>query len=205
MELKYVGACPTVSQHGVNFDPTKPDKYTFLGAAVELLDALTFKDNGDKSLHLYQVEHKEYKSHELLDALKNHCHDMDKIFDKREEKTNKLIDSYRTKVKENERLSSDEHTAWLGNIDIMKDYYLQYITNESAYDCALHALADKIHSSHIEEVTFSLGRNYGLVISHLLDVLRDHKPPYDATLDFIKKDDVTLGKLDMNRSKPLSS
>jgi len=205
MELKYVGAHPTVSQRGVNFDQTKPDKYTFLGAAVELLDALSFKDNGDKSLHLYHVEPKEYKSTELLEALKKHCKNIDDVFDSREEKTNVLIDTYRQKVKDNTKLTSDERVAWLGNIDIMRDYYLQYITNESAYDCALHALADKIHSAHIEEVTFSLGRNYGLIISHLIDVLRDYKPPYDATLDFIEQDGVTLGKLDMNRSIPLSS
>jgi len=205
MELKYVGARPSVSQRGVNFDQTKPDKYTFLGATVELLDALSFKDNGDKSIHLYHVEPKEYKSTELLEVLKKHCKNIDDVFEKREEKTNVLIDSYRQKVNKNTKLTSDERIAWLGNIDIMRDYYLQYITNESAYDCALRALADKIHSAHIEEVTFSLGRNYGLVISHLLDVLRDHKPPYDATLDFIEQDGVTLGKLDMNRPVPLSS
>jgi len=205
MELKYVGARPTVSQRGVNFDQTKPDKYTFLGAAVELLDALSFKDNGNKSLHLYHVDPKEYNSSELLDALKKHCKNIEVIFETREEKTNVLVDTYRKKVKENERLSSDERVAWLGNIDIMRDYYLQYITNESAYDCALNALADKIHSSHIEEITFSLGRNYGLVISHLIDVLKDHKPPYDASLHFIEQDGVTVGKLDMNKPKPLSS
>ncbi len=203
MELKYVGARPTVSQRGVNFDQTKPDKYTFLGAAVELLDALSFKDNGDKSLHLYHVDPKEYNSRELLEALKKHCDNIDEIFETREEKTTALIDTYRTKVKESDTLTRDERTAWLGNIDIMRDYYLQYITNESAYACALNALADKIHGSHIEEVTFSLGRNYGLVMGDLIDILRDYKPPYDATLHFIEQDGATLGKLDMNRIKPL--
>ena len=205
MELKYVGAKPRVSQRGVNFDQTKPDKYTFLGAAVELLDALSFKNNGDKSLYLTHVDPKEYNSRELLDALKKYCENIEEIFETREEKTSALVDKYREKVKENNKLSHDERVAWLGNIDIMRDYYLQYITNESAYACALDALADKIHSANIEEVTFSLGRNYGLVMGDLIDVLRDHKPPYDASLDFIEQDGVVVGKLDMNRPKPLSS
>ena len=115
-----------------------------------------------------------------------------------------MIEEYISRVEENDTVSADERRAWLGNIEIMRDYYLQYITNESAYQCALDALADKIHQSHIEEVTFPLGRNHGLVLSHLVDVLRDHRPPYDATLSIETKEGETFGKLDMNRAVPLS-
>jgi hypothetical protein len=85
----------------------------------------------------------------------------------------------------------------------MRDYYLQYITNEAAYQCALNALADKIHDSHIDEITFPLGRNHGLVLSHLVDVLRDYRPPYDTTLSVEEKNGEAVGKLDMNRPVPL--
>ncbi len=199
MELKYVGAKPKVSQRGVSFDQTKPDKYTFLQAAMELLDALSFETSTDKSVYLYHPEAKEYNSRELLEGLKKHCDNLDEVFDTREEKTNELIDTYIENIKKNERLIPDERTAWLGNVAIMRDYYLQYITNESAYTCALNALADKIHKSHIEEVTFPLGRNYGLVFSHLVDVLRDHRPPYDATIEMVEKEGETVGRLNMNR------
>ena len=205
MELKYVGAKPKVSQHGVSFDQTKPDKYTFLQAAMELLDALSFETSADKKVYLYHPEAKEYSSRELLEGLQKHCSNLNEVFDTREEKTNALIDTYIGKIKQNERLTPDERTAWLGNVAVMRDYYLQYITNESAYNCALNALADKIHDSHIEEVSFPLGRNYGLVFSHLVDVLRDHRPPYDATIEMVEKDGETAGRLNMNRSKGLSS
>ena len=203
MELKYVGAKPKVSGKGVTFDQTKPDRYTFLTAAVELLEALSFEVTEDKKIYLYNVVRKEYSSSELLELLKKHCTDLDDVFASREEKTNELIEKYISRVKENDTVSADERRAWLGNIEIMRDYYLQYITNESAYQCALDALADKIHQAHIEEVTFPLGRNHGLVLSHLVDVLRDHRPPYDATLSIETKDGETFGKLDMNRSAPL--
>jgi len=205
MELKYVGAKPKVSQHGVNFDQTKPDKYTFLSAAVELLEALSFDSHADKSVYLYHPDNVEYTPAQLLEMLKKHCKNIEEIFSTREEKTSQLIEKYTDKVKNNANLTPDERTAWLGNIKIMQDYYLQYVTNESAYNCALKALADKIHDAHIEEITFPLGKNYGLVFSHLLDVLRDHKPPYDATITMIEKDGQTVGKIDMNRPKPLSS
>lgn len=204
MELKYVGAKPSVSARGVTFDQTKPDRYTFLNAAVELLEALSFEPTKDKKLYLYDVRGKELNGHELVEMLKKHCADPQEAFDSVQEKTNELIKKYTKKVEENDRLSPDERRAWLGNIKIMRDYYLQYITNEAAYQCALNALADKIHKSHIEEITFPLGRNHGLVLSHLVDVLRDHRPPYDTTLSIEVKDGETMGRLDMNRPVPLN-
>jgi hypothetical protein len=48
-----------------------------------------------------------------------------------------------------------------------------------------------------------MGRNYGLVASHLVDVLRDHKPAFDATLSIYMKNGIAMGKLDMNRSTPI--
>ncbi len=198
MELKYVGAKPAVSARGVTFDQTKPDRYTFLNAAVELLEALSFEPTEDKKVYLYDTSEKERSGKELVELLKKHCANPQEAFDSLQEKTNALIEKYTNQVKENERLSTDERRAWLGNIEIMRDYYLQYVTNESAYQCALNALADKIHKSHIEEVAFPIGRNHGLVMSHLVDVLRDHKPPYDASMSMIVKDGETVGRLNMH-------
>ncbi len=203
MKLKYVGAKPRVTGKGVTFDQTKPDRYTFLNAAVELLEALSFEPTENKQIYLYNISGKELNGAELIELLKKHCANPQEAFDDLQEKTNALIEKYTSRVKENNTLSADERRAWLGNIEIMRDYYLQYITNESAYECALNALADKIHTLHIEELTVPLGRNHGLVLSHLVDVLRDHKPPYDATLKIESKDGKALGKLDMNRHTPL--
>jgi len=203
MKLKYVGAKPRVSGKGVTFDQTKPDRYTFLNAAVELLEALSFEAKKDKEVYLHDVQKKEYNSRKLTELLKKHCGDLDAVFDSREEKTKAMIKKYTDKVKKNDKIGKDERRAWLGNIKVMHDYYLQYVTNESAYECALNALAKKIHKSHIETITFPIGRNHGLVLSHLVDVLRDHKPPYDATLSVEDKDGVAVGKLDMNRPAPL--
>jgi len=203
MKLKYVGAKPIVSAKGVVFDQSKPDRYTFLNAAVELLEALSFEPTENKKIYLYDIKGKEYSGSELLELLKKHCANPQEAFDNLQEKTDALIKKYTKQVEDNDRLSTDGRRAWLGNIKIMTDYYLQYVTNDSAYQCALNALADKIHKSHIETITFPLGRNHGLVLSHLVDVLRDHKPPYDATLSVEDKDGVAVGKLDMNRATPL--
>ena len=86
----------------------------------------------------------------------------------------------------------------------MRDYYLQYVTNESAYECVLNALADTIHNSDINEIVFSLGNNHGLVFSHLIPVLTDHKPPYDAEFIWEQVNGETIGRIDMHRPLPLN-
>ena len=204
MTLKYVGALPVVSGRGVSFDQTKPDRYTFLNAAVELLEALSTQSTEDRKITLVNIGGKEYSGRKLVELLEKHCTDMETVFASREKETNELIEKYIDQVKANDKISGDERSAWLGNVAAMRDYYLQYITNENAYKCALRALADKIHQSHIDEIIFPLGRNYGLVLNHLVQVLTDYRPPYDATLSVVEKNGETFGKLDMNRSKPLS-
>ncbi|MDF1880087.1 hypothetical protein JHD50_02020 [Sulfurimonas sp. MAG313] len=52
MKLKYVGAMPLISDKGVGFDHTQPDKYT---------------------LHLHNIRGKEYKGEELTSVLKKYC------------------------------------------------------------------------------------------------------------------------------------
>ncbi|KYJ86358.1 hypothetical protein [Sulfurovum riftiae] len=203
MQLKYVGAKPSVSAKGVSFDQSKPDRYTFLNAAVELLEALDSAEIVERKVDLRGMEPKIYRPDELLDLLKKYCKNVNEIFENREEKTNELIDKYRLRVKNNVNITEDERRAWLGNIDIMRDYYLQYVTNERAYECALNALADKIHELHINEIIFSLGNNYGLVFSHLIPVLTDHKPPYDAEFIWEQRDNETVGKIDMHRPAPI--
>jgi len=202
MQLKYVGAKPSVSARGVSFDQSKPDRYTFLNAAVELLEGLDAAEIIDRKVDLRGMTSKIYRSDELLELLKKYCNNVDEIFETREEKTNELINKYRLRVQNNVGITEDERRAWLGNIDIMRDYYLQYVTNENAYECALNALADKIDTLHINEIVFSLGHNYGLVFGHLVPLFVDHKPSYDAEFIWEHLDGETVGRIDMHRPAP---
>jgi hypothetical protein len=202
--LKYVGAKPRVSQKGVSFDQSQPDSYTFLSAAVELLEGIDFNLQEDKEMYMHDIPVREYDGKQLVALLEKYCENVDAIFDAGQEDTEKLITKYRKKVEKNSNLTPDEKRAWLGNIDIMHDYYQQYMTNERAYRCILNAIADKIHENHIEYITVPLGRNYGLVFGDLAEVLQDHKPPYDATMRIEEKDGMGFATLDMNRLKSVS-
>lgn len=194
MELKYVGAMPNVSAKGVGFDQTKPDKYTFLNAAVELLEALSFGPT-ETTQHLYNTQGKEYGASELMQMLEKYCDNIAEVFSTREEKSNALVEGLVSRVKKNSTISDDERRAWLNNIDLMRDYYLQYVTNESAYNCALNALAQAIHDARIKEITIPMFRNYGLVLHDLRHVLENRKSPIDSELNIENKDDEFIGKM----------
>ncbi len=192
MELKYVGDMPKVSKSGVSFDHSKVDKYTYLTAAVELLEALSYGAT-ETTKHLYNPKRKELSSGELLDLLKKFCKNLDEVFETREEKANELISHLEQRVEENESLSADGRTAWLNNIKMMSDYYLQYVTNASAYECALDALADEIHDGRIKEVSIPMFRNYGMVLNDLKTTLVNRRSPIDSDMEVKETDKGLLG------------
>ena len=202
-ELKYVGAKPRVSQKGVSFDPSQPDSYTYLSAAAELLESIDFNPAEGKTIYMHDIPAKQYSGRELVAFLETHCDNVDEIFENGQSDTEALIAEYRSKIESNANLNADERRAWLGNVDIMHDYYQQYMTNERAYRCILKVLADKIHQNHIEYISVPLGRNYGLVFGDLAVVLQDHKPPYDATIRIEEKNGLGYAVLDMNRPQPV--
>ena len=68
MKLRYVGNMPNVSKNGVGFDHTKVDKYTYLTAAVELLEALSYGAT-ETTKHLYNSKGQDFSSKELLETM----------------------------------------------------------------------------------------------------------------------------------------
>ena len=194
MKLKYVGALPEVSGKGVSFDHSRPDKYTFLTAAVELLEALDYGQT-EETQHVYNTSGREYTADELLEKLGKYCANLDGVFATREEKTNELIGELIGRVNANSVISEDERAAWLKNIEMMRDYYLQYVTNESAYRCALEALADEIHTAKVQQLTVPMMRNYGTVLHDLRYVLEHHRPPIDMTSEVREENGQLVGKI----------
>jgi len=197
MELKYVGPMPVVSDRGIGFDQTKPDKFTFLNAAVELLEALSFGPT-ETTKHLHKTNTEEYSADELLDHLKKNCSNIEEVFSTNQAKTDLLKEELIKRVNENKNLNENARKAWLKNIELMSEYYYQYVTNELAYKCALDALGQAIHEARIKEVTFPMFKNYGFVVHDLLYVLGQRKSPIDGILNIDTEHDGVFGKLSLS-------
>ena len=197
MEFKYVGAMPIVSEKGVGFDETKPDKYTFLNATIELLEALSYGAT-ETTKHLHNVSGREYSGSELMELLRKYSSDLDNYIKTSESKAEALVNDLIQRVHENTMINVDERKAWLNNIELMKEYYYQYVVNESAYKCALEALGQEIHDARVKEVTFPMFRNYGLVLHDLDYILQHRKPPIDSNLAVETGKEGLLGKLTLS-------
>lgn len=194
MELKYVGDLPKVSKHGVRFDHTRPDKYTYLQAAAELLEALSYGATVTTQ-HLYNLEGKELSSADILRLLRKHIKGVERVFDEREQKASLFVDELVQRVDENDTLNSDEKSAWLGNIELMRDYFFQYVANDSIYKAALEALGDEIDEGKIAEVSVPMFKNYAMVLNDLVDVLEKRKVPIDSSVRVHEKDGKLIGTL----------
>jgi len=203
MILKEVGAMPKVSNKAVSFDYSKPDKYIYLNATVDLLQALDYSPSQRKD-HLYNTIEGIYTSNELLDYLTKHCSNLNNNLNSSVEKSEQLIEDLKTRVNENTIISEDGRSAWLNNIKTMTNYYLQYIVNENAYKSALEALADKIKNTKIEEISFPMFRHYGFVLNDLITNLENLKPPVDASLSVESKDNIIIGTLNIKHQVKLS-
>jgi len=196
MKLQYVGAMPVVSKKGVSFDQTKPDKFTFLSVAMELLvalDSMEIDESG--TVDLKHLEGKEYPLSELVELLKKYCGDLLPLIEEGDRNTKEWIDEWKERIEKNSSLSPNERTAWLGNIKIMRGYYRQYMQNEAVYHCILERIADTMVQRHIHEIDFKLYQNFGLVLSHLIPVLTDHRPPVDAQITIEEDNEGAYGRL----------
>ncbi len=193
MKLYEVGPKPVVNQHGVSFDTTHPDRYPYLSPAIELLETLDF-DTEKEEQHLKQPRTEPYRGSALEQKVREVCGDIDGLLRETEERTRALIQELEEKVQRTERLSPDEKRAWLGNIASMREYYLQYIANQTVYRCLLEKLADRFIHSHIASITFPLRNNYGLVLDDLIHIMRDHKPPFDGEIKVEKRDGALVGR-----------
>ena len=194
MELKYVGDLPIVSKHGVSFDHTAQDKYIYLKSALELLEALSYGAT-ETTKHLYTIEKKVLNSAEILSLLKKYTQNLDEMFKDADTKAHEYVHDLVDRVGSNEHLTIDERTAWLGNIKLMKAYYYQYITNKTAYEAALLALGDEIHTGKILEVSVPMFKNYAMVLNDLIEVLGDRKPPIDGEVKIEEKYEEIIGTL----------
>jgi len=201
MKLTYIGPKPIVTQHGITFDKSEPDRFVFLHAAIEIIEVLEdcVKDSScsikDGIVDLSHWDGMKFSDDEIQELVKKHCDNIEQIIDKREERLQQLLKELKENVNTASTLTSDEKEAWLGNIEIMKDYYMQFIENELAYECMLDVLIRDIKKRNIKEIIFALYRNYGFVFSYLKEMLiNTSKYPLDAELKIETKDNKLVGR-----------
>ena len=199
MELKFVGSRPIVTQGGVSFDESKPDKYTLFLPTLDLLKALESQEKNQDVIDVTNMPIHLYKDSKLIDAIKTQCDRLEEIEKQREDIANSRIDKFVSNIKESGIYNRGDEEAFLANIDYMRDYYLHYVTNESVYNALLHVLVDKICSLNFNTLLFPIGINHGLVLSHTIPLFKEQKSYCNTTITVESVYNQNIGKLSINR------
>lgn len=187
MQLKYVGDLPLVSHHGVCFDKSHPDKYLYLQAALELLEALSYGPT-EVTRHLYTIEHKEFSNKEIVALLHKYVPNLDEMEQINQDKAHAFVQKLRHNVSQAPALNEQEKETYLNNIEMMQEYYYQYVVNETAYELAVEALANEVKEAHVELLEVPSFRNYGIVLKDLEDYMATMKPPVDVKIEFVQNE-----------------
>ncbi len=203
MQLKFVGSRPVVNKGGVSFDESKPDKYTLFIPSLDLLEALELEEKKQDTINLTTMTLHTYKKEKLSEAIKKQCYRLEEIEQNREHQANQRIDKFIANIKESKIYTKDDEEAFIANIAFMRDYYLHYVTNESVYNTLIQLLSKKIHTLECNKILFPVGMNHGLVLSHLIPILAENNPPYDATITVDNINGEYVGTLNLNKEKPL--
>ncbi len=196
MELQYVGPKPIIDQHGIDFDKSQPDRYIFIHAVLELIERIEacYDNSCGGIIDISNYDHEHVSGDQLVALAKQYCSEqIEEVITEKELRLDALISEYKQHVHDNTLLEAEDKEAWLGNIDIMEDYYRQFVQNEVVYECLLEILAQNLYQKKIKEIIFDLGNNYGFVFTYLQNVLSEHKPPLDAEMQIEVKNGKTLG------------
>ena len=195
MDLHSVGPKPIIDQHGIDFNKSEPDRYTFLTATLELLQSIEKcqEESCKNEINIFMHPVKLNDS-EIVPLVMKYCNaKIDKLIKESDNKVTHLIHKYEKAVNENSSLSSEEKNAWLENIELMEGYLKQFLLNENAFECLLEEFVNFLYKQKIKKITFDLGNNYGFVLTYLQKFLTEHKPPLDAKLDVEVKDKKSIG------------
>ena len=196
MQIKYVGPKPVISKSGITFASEYDDRYTYLNILIQLLYALDKEDFEDKT-YQYAVDSKRLNDEELIAGLQHFCGNLDDVISESIAIENAEINSELKHVQESSSMPATEKEALVKNLEVMRNYRLQYATNETLYNCAVRALADLIKKEHIHYVVVPMFQRFAAVLHSVQDELLRQNFPIDMAMDIYEEDGRLMAKMEV--------
>ena len=196
MQIHYVGPKPIISKSGISFDAEHDDRYTYLNIVIQLLQALD-KDSFEENTYQYPADTKRLDDKEILDGIRHYCGDLDAIIKENIDAENSQIDKEIKEAKENKSLSADEQEALINNIELMRNYRLQYITNETLYDRAVRHLADQVKKTDIDYIIVPMFQRFASILHSVQNEIASQKIPVDTRMSIYEEHGKLMAKLEV--------
>jgi len=166
-KLEYAGAKPLISQHGVQFDHTKKDRYELLKIVACLIDKL---HNTKSSTYInFSCVDSEYDDNKVLSILKKYIDNLDESIESE-------IDEFLQKEKKEKRhiksmqISQIDKDVWLKNIELMHKTNLQRVINKVVYHKAIEFLSKELVDHHIKKLIIPMTKRYHHVLKSLKNI-----------------------------------
>lgn len=196
MQIKYVGPKPVISKNGITFASEYDDRYTYLNILIQLLYALD-KDHFEEKTYQYAVDSKRLNDEELLAGLQHYCGNLEDMITQSIAIENAAINSELKHVRESSSMAANEKEALVRNLEIMRNYRLQYATNETLYNCAVRALANLVKKEHVDYVIVPMFQRFAAVLHSVQDELMRQNFPVDTTMEIYEEDGKLMAKMEV--------
>lgn len=187
MKIQYTGPRPHITHHGITFKDGKEDKYVYLTIATQILQAID-KDFGEQKHYIYDVKTQRLKDEEILNTLMSYEQELEKDVQKE-------MDSYAQKlayevdtIQNRENLSAEEKSAWINNLEIMREYRLQRAVNKICYMHTVGEIAKVINREKIKEIDTPFYEKFWHVLRTIEGVLATQKAPINSKVVIEKND-----------------
>jgi LPS O-antigen subunit length determinant protein (WzzB/FepE family) len=173
-QFKYAGPKPVCSQHGIEFDHAKEDRFIYLETLVQLIEAFDKCPVEGATLH-FGIEKHAMSEEALYEKLRHYIADLDERIKKEVDEAAQIMQHEIEHVQKIPSLSKQEKDVWIRNIKQMHDYVMQRAINKAAYHAAIETLAQELLKDHIEYLVIPMEGNYQHLaksLSYALDHLR---------------------------------
>ncbi len=196
MQINYVGPKPIISTSGISFDAEHDDRYTYLNIVIQLLQALD-NDSFEENTYKYPADTRRLDDNEILAGIRHYCGDLDTIVKENIEEENRQIDNEIKEAKEDKTLSESEQDALINNIELMRNYRLQYITNATLYDRAVKHLADQVKKTHIDYIIVPMFQRFASILHSVQNEIAQRKIPVDTRMSIYEEHGKLMAKLEV--------
>lgn len=191
MQIAYSGPKVLFSEHGINFDNNKEDKFVYLNIATQLHQALSHEHEPNQ-IYQYDTQSKRLNSEAIMSYFKMIFPNYNTLVEQAEKEAENFVSHEKHKVTIRTDLNEAASKAWLSNIELMQDYVKQRRFNKAIYYQIIESLGKLIITHNITQINAPMYQKFVHVLHSLQGVLKNSKQSIDSTIEFYK-DKETLG------------
>lgn len=178
MQLKYAGPKPMISEHGISFKDGKEDKYVYLIIAIQILTAIDHCDYTGDSF-CYSNNTQRLNEEEMLKVILHYHPNIETTMNKEINDYLVHLDEEIEDVKQHRLLSPIEKEAFVGNLQVMKEYKLQRAKNKIFYMHIIDTIVEVIKTKKIKKIQTPFYERFW----HTLQTIQGHLSSTRSTLN----------------------